>query len=285
MRKPYLKNIKSIVIKIGTSVLTKDDQFNRHVINALASDMSHILKRGVHVYVVSSGAIGAGMHVLKLKARPRSIPALQAAAACGQRVLMESYEKAFSKHGFSTAQVLLTWDDLAQRKKFMNARDTLNQIRKWKHIPIINENDTVATEEIRFGDNDRLASLLAVLMEVDVMVVLSDTNGLKSGKGTRRKPVRLQNVVRMDDSIFSHVSDQKNSFTVGGMRSKLNAIHLCVSSGIPVFLADGRQKNVLSRLFAEEDLGTFFVPNLDKTKTRKDWVLHFIDYLERVKNS
>ena len=279
MRRAYIKGIRSMVIKVGTSVLTTGGRFDRGVIRSLAGQVSRFLKKGVRVSIVSSGAIGAGMTILRFKQRPRTMEGLQAAAAVGQRYLMQCYEEAFSKNGFSTAQVLLTWDDLAARKRFLNAKRTLKEIQKWGLVPIINENDTVATDEIRFGDNDRLSSLLSILVEADVQVILSDTNGLYRGGERGVESHRIPLVKKMDDKVFSHVSDRKNSFTVGGMDSKLRAIRMSTSSGVPVFLAHGRGRNILDRIFDGEDVGTFFVPDTGKRKARKDWIRHFMGHL------
>ncbi len=279
MRKLFVKDIKSMVIKIGTSILTTNGRFDKKIVQNLSREMSGFLKKGIHVTIVSSGAIGAGMTILKLKERPRSMEGLQASAAIGQRYLMQCYEEAFSRYGFSTAQILLTWDDLAVRKRFLNAKHTLGQIRKWGLVPVINENDTVATDEIRFGDNDKLSSLLSILVEADVLVILSDTNGLYAGRDGGQKGERIQIVERMEASVFSHALDSKNLFTVGGMHSKLKAIQMSVSSGIPVFLADGRDRNVLTRIFEGEDIGTLFVPHLKKGHARKNWLKHFINHI------
>ena len=276
MRKAYIKDIRNVVVKVGTSILTTQGRFDKTLIGKLGSEISDFLKKGLHVSIVSSGAIGAGMIILKEKGRPKSMEGLQAAAAVGQRYLMQCYEQAFSRHGFSTAQVLLTWDDLGNPKRFMNAKHTLKEIQKRGLVPVINENDTVATDEIRFGDNDRLSSLLSILVEADLLVILSDTNGLYSDGGKGR---RIQVVEKMGNSVFSHVNDSKKSFTVGGMRSKLEAVQMSTSSGIPVFLADGRQHQVLHRLFTGEDIGTFFLPAPAKGGSasggKKNWLRHF----------
>ena len=170
MKRPIdKKNIKSIVVKVGTSILTQKGRFDRGLIGKLALEVSDFLKKGISVSIVSSGAIGAGMMILKEKNRPKTMEGLQAAAAVGQRYLMQCYEESFSKKGFSTAQVLLTWDDMAHPKRFLNAKRTLKEIQKRGLVPIINENDTVATDEIRFGDNDRLSALLSILVEADLM--------------------------------------------------------------------------------------------------------------------
>ena len=273
-----VKGIKNIVIKVGTSVLTRQRRFDERIIGALSGQMAQILDGGAQVAIVSSGAIGAGMTLLKLKTRPAAMEALQGAAAVGQRYLMQCYEKAFSRHGYSTAQVLLTWSDLAERRRFLNAKRTLRQIQQWGLVPVINENDTVATDEIRFGDNDRLSSLLAILAEADVLIILSDTDGLYAdgGRGGRRQ--RIPVVQRMEPSIFSHVKDHNTSYTVGGMRSKLTAIYMSVSSGIPVFLANGRDKRVLTRIFSGEDIGTLFVPHVN-SRGRRHWLKYFMNHV------
>lgn len=272
-----------MVVKIGTSVLTKNGRFDRSIIDRLTNQIAAFLKRGIRVSIVSSGAIGGGMTILKFKNRPKTMEGLQGAAAVGQRYLMQCYEEAFSKRGFSTAQILLTWDDLAEKKRFLNAKRTLKEIQKWGLVPVINENDTVATDEIRFGDNDRLSSLLAILVEADVQVILSDTNGLFTSD-PHVPENRIKIVEKMSQSIFSHAKDNRNPYTVGGMRSKLGAIHMSVTSGIPVFLADGRQKMVLSRIFNGEDIGTLFLPDLKRGHSKQDWLRHFLKHIKNGKN-
>lgn len=274
MRKKIVRNIRSLVVKVGTSVLTADGRFDKKIIADLSRQVSGFLSRGIRVTIVSSGAIGAGMTILKLRERPKTMEGLQAAAAIGQRFLMQCYEEAFAKHGFTTAQILLTWDDLAERTRYMNAKKTLAQIQRIGAVPIINENDTVATEEIRFGDNDRLSSLMAILAEADCLVILSDTNGLYQDGRRDEESHRIKIVEAVKGSTYSHAKDQKTRFTVGGMKAKLQAIHTAVSSGVPVFLAHGRHANVLERLFQGEDLGTLFLPHL-RRQTNKEWVLHF----------
>lgn len=275
MREHFLRGIKKIVIKVGTSVLTSGGRFDKVRIDKLALEIGALLKKDVRVSVVSSGAIGAGMTLMRMPRRPKSMQSLQAAAAVGQRYLMQCYEEAFSRGGFSTAQVLLTWDDLAAEKRFMNAKRTIHEIQRLRHVPVINENDTVATDEIRFGDNDRLSSLLAILLEAELLVILSDTNGFYTSGRKDDGDKRIRLVERIDD-VFGHVSDRKTVFTVGGMRSKLNAIRTSVCAGIPVFLADGRQTNVLRKIFDGEDIGTFFAPKRGK----KNWIKHFKSHLK-----
>lgn len=269
-----------MVIKVGTSVLTRAGRFDKQIITRLSREVSGFLKKGIQVSIVSSGAIGAGMTILKLKKRPQTMEALQAAAAIGQRYLMQCYQEAFAKCGASTAQMLLTWDDLAVRKRFLNAKNTLRQIQKWGSVPIINENDTVATDEIRFGDNDRLSSLLSILVQADVLVILSDTDGLYAKGDASQSAHRLRIVEKMGPAIFSHVRESKNCFTVGGMHSKLKSIAASVHSGIPVFLANGRDEKILSRIFDGEDIGTLFVPAASKTRKR-NWLSFYLNHLKK----
>lgn len=244
----------NLVVKIGTSVLTKDGAFTKSAINKLAGEMAAFLKAGTKVSIVSSGAIGAGMTLLHQKNRPSTMEGLQAFAAIGQRYLMQCWEEAFSKHKFSTAQMLLTRDDLVDEKRRQNAKKTLNQIQQLKHVPIINENDTVATEEIKFGDNDRLSAMLAKLIQADLLVILSDTDGLYDSANNK-----ISTVAAGDSSIFSHVKDKKSHFTVGGMRSKLEAIRSCTESGISVTLTSGTTTNILRRIERNESFGTKFL--------------------------
>lgn len=279
MRRKSLKGVKTIVVKVGTSVLAKNGRFDKKIIQSFSREVASLLRAGAKVYIVSSGAIGAGMTLLGLKTRPKSMEELQAAAAAGQRYLMQCYEEAFSRHGFATAQVLLTWDDLAEKKRFMNAKRTLKKIQEWRLVPIINENDTVATDEIRFGDNDRLSSLLSILVRADVLVILSNTNGLYADGNPQNPKSRIQVVEKMGGAVFAHAKDKKSKFTVGGMRTKLKAVYACVSSGVPVFLVNGREKAILTKVFKGEDVGTFFVPHFKKGALRKNWVQHYLNHL------
>ncbi len=242
----------NLVVKIGTSVLTKAGAFTEAVINKLAGELVIFLDHGSKVSFVNSGAIGAGMPLLQ-KTRPTSIEGLQAFAAIGQRYLMQCWEKAFAKHKYSTAQILLTREDITDEKRRANAIKTLNEIQKLRHVPIINENDTVATEEIKFGDNDQLSAMLANLIKADLLVILSDTDGLYDNH-QRKIPV----VDELNESIFSHVNDKKTDFTVGGMKSKLEAIQSCTASGIPVILASGGTSGIMRRIENKENFGTYF---------------------------
>ena len=253
MKRTLGKDIRNLVVKVGTSVLTKNGRFDKTRVSKVADEVSGFLKKGVQVSIVSSGAIGAGMTLLNQKTRPSTMEGLQAAAAIGQRYLMQCWEEGFSKYGHSTAQVLLTRDDLIDKKRRENAKKTLNEIQRLKHVPIVNENDTVATEEIKFGDNDRLSAMLAEAIQADHLVILSDTDGLYDDRGKRIREVR-----DLDESIFAHVNDKKSDFTVGGMKSKLEAIRSCTKAGISVTLTSGTTTNLLRRIERNEPFGTRF---------------------------
>lgn len=273
MKRNMPKSTKSLVVKVGTSVLATNGRFDRAMIQKIALELAPFLKKGMRIAIVSSGAIGAGMTILKEKERPKSMEGLQAAAAVGQRFLMQCYEEAFSKYGYSTAQVLLTWDDMTNPKRFLNAKRTLNEIQRRGLVPVINENDTVATDEIRFGDNDRLSSLLSILIEADGLVILSNTDGLFNLNTSERIGI----VAKMDENIFSHVKDSKTAMTVGGMRSKLEAVRMCVEAGIPVFVANGKESKIVSKIMSGEDRGTYFMAAKTPKKQKKDWIYHFLD--------
>lgn len=279
-RDRYLKDARSVVIKVGTSVLTRQGRFDRTAIQNLSKQFSFLLKKGKKLAVVSSGAIGAGMSLMKFRRRPKTMQGLQAAAAVGQRYLMQCYEEAFSRNGYSTAQVLLTWDDVADERRCLNARRTLREIQKWRHVPIINENDTVATDEIRFGDNDTLSALIAILIGADALIILSDTDGLYAGADRSDAGKRFTDVPKMSESIYSHASDKKNRFTVGGMTAKLKAIHKATGCGIPVALADGRERGVLMKLYRGEAAGTLFRPETGK-KSGHGWLRKLQNHTRR----
>jgi len=273
VRHRFFKNARRVVIKIGTSVLESKGDLDPRIVWRLARGVASLRKRGLEVVIVSSGAIASGMRTIGLKKRPMDLPKLQALAAIGQGGLMQTYCEAFEREGAESAQILLTWEDLGSRKRYENTRKTIEQILSFGAVPIINENDTVATEEIQFGDNDQLSAMVAMLLGADALVILSDSNGLysdyKKGASTR-----MTLVESMGASVFDAVSDSKKHLSKGGMKSKLSAVEKVIAAGIPAFLADGKAPNVLERLVKGEDLGTLFLP-LPRTKgTQKKWPDH-----------
>lgn len=222
---------------------------------------------------MSSGAIASGTARLGLKARPRSIPEKQAAAAVGQSVLMGLYDRAFQEHGIRVAQVLLTAHDIADRARYLNARNTLLALLEFGVLPIVNENDTVAVEEIKVGDNDNLAALVAQLIEADLLVLLTELDGLYTADPrTDAGAKHLATADAFEDGIQRLVFDQRGNVSVGGMSTKLEAARKAASAGIPMVIASGTAPGTLPRILAGEPAGTYFPPRGDRLAARKRWI-------------
>jgi glutamate 5-kinase len=239
----------------------------------LVDDLAALIADRREVALVSSGAIATGMARLRLPARPRSIPEKQAAAAVGQSALMWHYEQAFKRHDLRVGQVLLTGQDISDRSRYLNARNTLLALLEFSVVPVINENDTVAVDEIKVGDNDNLAALVAHLIDADLLVLLTDVDGLYTGD-PRHDPTarRLEVVEAVTDDIQRLVFDAKSQVSVGGMSTKLQAAQKANASGIPMVIASGREAGVLQRLLKGEGLGTYFQPRDDRLAARKRWI-------------
>ncbi len=261
------KTIQRYVVKVGTSVLTDDrGRLLKTRLNHLVAQISEATKEHAFPVIVSSGAIACGMSELSLTQRPRSLAQLQACAAIGQVVLMQYYAKAFAKHGLTVAQVLLTQDDLSNPDRFQNAKQTLLALLQRGVIPIINENDTVAVDEIAFGDNDRLAALVSGAVDAQLLVMLSDVEGfLKEGQ-------LIEKIEALNDEHFNAVHATKRATTKGGMRSKLEAAQIVGHNGIPMVLASGKRKNVLANVLSGNSIGTLFVPPADRLSAKKWWI-------------
>ena len=259
--------VQRLVVKVGASVLT--DASGRIVperIERLVEDLAACAASGRHAVLVSSGAVACGMERLGLAHRPVALAQLQACAAIGQSELMHRYTRAFAARRTLTAQVLLTQQDLADRARFRNAKQTLLTLLHRRVVPVINENDTVSVEEITFGDNDRLAALVASAVEADVLVLLSDIDGfLQDGKPLER----VESLSRLDRAA---IRDTPRRMTKGGMVSKLEAAKIAGHSGIPTVIANGRQAEVLTDLCAGKPVGTLFVPPLTRLTTRQWWL-------------
>ncbi len=275
MRKQFLDKARRIVIKVGTSVIADRRFFDEKLIAKLAKDLLAVLKprENLQIIIVSSGAIGAGMRLLGLKKRPQDIAKLQAIAAVGQRRLMQLYDDAFKDARLHTAQMLLTWEDLGDRKRYQNTKRTLDELLKLGCLPIINENDTVATEEIQFGDNDQLSAMTAILFNADLLIMLQDSDGLyadfKAGKSSR-----ISLVDDLSASILAAARDLKKTYSKGGMKSKLTAVQKAVDAGIPCLLANGRNGKVFTEIFEGQDLGTLFLPKIRGSSSKKHWIQH-----------
>lgn len=250
------KNYKRIVIKVGSSLFAcGKDKPNMALIKSLGSQISGLIRQGKEVVVVSSGAIALGMSILRLASRPKELGYLQATAAIGQHELMHVYHRALDKYGIKCAQLLLTWDDFSD-KRYQNAKHTLNTLLKLKCVPVINENDTVATEEIRFGDNDKLSALVSILVEADLLIILSDVDGLLDRD---RKVIPFVNKITF--GIKSLACPKKGRTCVGGMATKIEAARISVDSGIPCVIANGAQENIISKVASDPfSCGTIFIP-------------------------
>lgn len=267
-----LAKTKRWVIKIGTSSLaTAEGHFSYHQLENIVSQVITLLHRNIQVILVSSGAIALGMDTLKRARRPRRLPELQACAAIGQGKLMKAYEAIFSSAGFHAAQILLTRDGLQDRQRYVNIKNTVEELLKIGAVPVVNENDTVATEEIKFGDNDILAAHVANLVEANLLVFLSDIDGLYLKDRTLIRQVHSEEELK---ECMSHVYPKQNEKTAGGMKTKLEAAHMVMRSGIPIVLANGKDERIVERLLKGEEVGSLFFPTARKASARKRWLAH-----------
>ena len=272
--KSLLVDAKVIVVKVGSSLVTNDGNgLDKLAIAAWATQIANLVAQGKQVILVSSGAVAEGMQRLGWKKRPTAVNELQAAAAVGQMGLVQMYEFCFSQHQLHTAQLLLTHDDLADRKRYLNARSTLRTLLDLKVIPIINENDTVVTDEIRFGDNDTLASLVANLIEADALVILTDQRGLYSADPRQDKLARfIDHALAGDAALEKMAGGAGSSVGTGGMLTKVLAAKRASRSGAHTIIASGREVDVLVRLAAGERIGTHLQTTEMKTTARKQWL-------------
>lgn len=273
MKKGELGKIKRLVVKIGSALLvTKSEGIDPQRLHAITQQVATLLEQGCEVILVSSGAIACGMKLLGLTSRPSTLPEAQAAAAVGQTKLMKYYDDDLRQKGFLTSQVLLTQDDLRDRMRYWNARNTLLSLLRLKTVPVVNENDTVATEEICFGDNDRLSSMVACLVGADLLVLLSDIEGLYQDFGKDSRKV-IERVERIDTSIESHAAEEKRGgLSKGGMKTKLQAAKIATSAGIPTIIANGKREDVLLKAVSGEPIGTLFLPKENRLGSRKSWI-------------
>jgi glutamate 5-kinase len=269
-----LRQRNRMVIKIGTNLLAdKVKGINLDRINDIARSVAHLNVLGNRIAIVSSGAIGAGVAELKLKERPKTIPEKQATAAIGQPLLMEAYEHAFRKHGCTIAQVLLTKDDFVNRGRYINAKNTFPVLFDQGVVPIINENDTVAIEEIKLGDNDNLSALVANLIEADLLIILSDIDGLFSDDPGKNSKAQLIPVVeKITAQIEKLAKSSRTELSTGGMITKIQAAKRCVSAGIAMIIANGTNPNILEEIFSGTFRGTLFLPAENTLSLRKKWI-------------
>jgi glutamate 5-kinase len=268
--------LRRLLVKIGSNILTSEDNgLDLERVQSIADDISSVRDSGYEVVVVSSGAVAAGMKKLELKEKPKDIVLKQASAAVGQSSLMWAYEKSFNAHGLKVAQILLTRDDFADRKRYINSRNTLIALLSYGVIPVINENDTVATDEIRFGDNDHLASLVAGLIDAERLIILSDVDGLFSDDPGRNPGAKLIEVVeKITPEMEKGAGGAGSTVGTGGMFSKLLAAKRAVRHGITVNIINGRRKGAISSLLEGVRHGTEFKPEKTRLSSKKGWIAY-----------
>ena len=266
-----------IVVKAGTSVLTGDSQsLDLEILAELVGQIARLHAQGAEVLLVTSGAVAAGRQALSMAQERRDIPFRQVLAAVGQSRLMEVYQQLFSRHGILVAQALLTWKDLSDRQGYLNVRNTLLALLERRVVPVLNENDVVAPDEIGevFGDNDNLSALVANLVDADVLEILTNTEGLYTADPQVDSDARLiKRVDRVDSNIESLAGKHRNPDARGGMPTKVEAARLATSSGIAAIICNGRERDVLVRLAQGEEIGTLFLPTSTRMESRKRWML------------
>ncbi len=268
LRKRWMGKVRRVVVKVGTAVLTGDDgRLDSRLIGRLVRQMVALHERGIRVTLVSSGAVGAGMGRTGLKARPRSLPMLQAAAAVGQPALMAIYERMFAKYGLHAGQVLVTRTDFEQRARYVNICNTIDALHRLKTIPVINENDTIAVDELdKFADNDTIAAMVTNLLQADLMVLLTVVDGLLDRDGAR------VDLVENYEQARDLVHDERSKLGSGGMEAKLRAARRVTEAGEAVVIANGREPNVLLKLLDGKRVGTIFAPASRKRKAKHRWI-------------
>jgi glutamate 5-kinase len=270
-----LKTASRIVVKFGTGVLTDSrKQPDLAQMKQLAAQVAALRAAGKQVVIVTSGAVGAGMGALGYEKRPAALSELQACAAVGQSRLMTTYEKLFGETGFGVAQVLLTHDDLEHHERHLNARNTLVTLLDHGIIPIINENDAISFTELKFGDNDKLSALVACLLPADALIILTTVDGLIENFG-KANPKTIRTIENLDATVEQMATGTRSETAVGGMASKLQAAKIVIRSGIPLVIASGAKKNVLSAILDGQEEGTIFVAPPSKLPQRKRWIAFF----------
>jgi glutamate 5-kinase len=274
LRERYVCSARRLVVKVGTNVLAAAGKpLDDGRVGSIARQIAGLVQGGRQVVLVSSGAIGCGMSELGLAKRPTTLPLLQAAASVGQGKLVAHYERHFGQHGLHAAQILLTQEDFDSRGRYLNASNTLHALFGLPCVPVVNENDTISTEEIKFGDNDRLAALVTHLVRAQLLVLLSVVPGLYRQRPRGGSAGALLEVVReVDASVERLVYDEKTPGGLGGMGSKVQAARVATESGGAAVIADGRDPEVLTKLMAGEPVGTLFLPSGDGLSSYKRWI-------------
>ena len=273
-RREWLSDVKRVVVKVGSSTISQGFKLNDGALDNLVADLARIKRAGKEVILVTSGAIAAGVGTLNLPSRPQTIPGLQAAAAVGQSRLMHAYEDRFQEYGEIAAMMLLTQEDFNNRKRYIHISNTLNTLLQLGTVPIINENDTVAVEEIKVGDNDTLSAQVTNLSDADLLVVLSDQAGFFSADPRKHSHSELIDVVPViTEGIKKAAGRAGTQDGTGGMVTKLQAAEIVTGSGEMMVLADGKEPDVVNRILSGENIGTLFLPQSPKS-SRKRWIAY-----------
>lgn len=276
-RKDLFKDLKKIVLKIGTTSLSNEDgSFNRRLTEDIANQVAHLRKLGKTVIIVSSGAIGIGVIQLKMTARPREIPLRQAAAAVGQNILMQEWMTAFNKHDLKVAQILLTYEAFSNRMTYLNLRNSISALLEAGVVPIINENDPICVHEIEatFGDNDKLSAMVASKVEAELLVLLSDIDGLYDKNPKKNENARLiKTVEKITPEIESYGGSPTSTKGVGGMRTKIEAAKITSMAGCHMVIANSAIDDVVIKVISGENIGTLFLARNGKFKNRTRWII------------
>lgn len=269
-----MKNAKRIVVKVGTSTLLYDNgKINLYRIEHLVRELSDLASQGKEVVLVSSGAIGVGVVRMGLKKRPDSVAEKQALASVGQVMLMHLYDKFFTEYGQVDGQVLLTKDTFSNHNQYTNARNTLTTMLKQGIVPVINENDTVTVDEIKIGDNDTLSAVVAAIVDADVLIILSDIDGVYTANPQQDKNAKLiHEIPEITPEVEALAGGAGSAVGTGGMMTKIEAAKIATASGVTMFIAPGSQEDVIRRIIGGEDIGTVFPPKEAHLKTRKSWL-------------
>ncbi len=266
-------NVKRVLVKVGSAVLTGKDGLDLVIIQQLADELAQLSREGRQVVLVSSGAIASGKQRMGITAPLKSIPQKQAAAAIGQSRLMRVYSNAFGRHNILTAQILLTMSDLVDRRRFLNIKNTLLTLRDWGVLAIINENDTVAVDEIKFGDNDNLSAMIANIIEAQLLINLTSAEGLYDRDPSLPDARLIPLVEEITPEIEAVAAETGTAAGTGGMKSKVMAAKKITAFGIPCIIAPGKRPGVITDIFAGREVGTLFLPNRERQlKSRKYWI-------------
>ncbi|MBN2200797.1 glutamate 5-kinase [bacterium] len=269
----FITKARKIILKLGTKVLLSHNKDMEHEkISRLIEDIVHYRSKGYEFYIVTSGAVGFGMSTLGVETRPTDLKKIQALASVGQGLLMQKWNEVFSRYGIPVGQILLTYDVVENRKRFLHARDCLNALEEYGAVPIINENDSVSVDELKFGDNDTLSAVASNLIEADLLVLFTDTDGVFT-RNPHRYPdaQRIPLIEEVNNDVLSLIEDRHNQLSLGGMRSKLKAAQMSATAGTGVIITDGFAPN-LRAILEGQDVGTFIKPENTFVKEKKKWI-------------